>query len=261
MKRMLLSLMVATATLAGSASLAAAQTLEAIQSRGKVLIAVDTSVPPYGMLDANMQPEGYDVDMAKLIAKDLGVKLELVPVTGPNRIAFLESKRADIVISTFGVTPERAKTVNFTIPYGANQIWLFGDKGQAAASAAELSGKSVAVVRGSIQDNTVTRVLPQDTVIRRYEDDATAATALLSGQVSFIATGTLIGDKIVKRDEKKYERKLLLGLSPYSIGIRKGDMEFLHMMNTFIYTYRLSGQLDEMSRKWIGAGLENLQSF
>ncbi|WP_011583286.1 MULTISPECIES: transporter substrate-binding domain-containing protein [Chelativorans] len=260
MKQLLCTFMLAVAALVGSAPLAAAQTLEAIESRGKVLIAIDTAVPPYGMLDENMQPVGYDVDMAKMIAQDLGVELEIVPVTGPNRIAYLESNRADMVISTFGVTPERAKTVNFTIPYGANQIWIFGQKGEAASSIADLSGKPVAVVRGSIQDNVVTRMLP-DAVIRRYEDDATAATAFLSGQVPFIATGTLIGDKLVARDTENYERKLLLGLNPYSIGLRKGDLEFLHLINTFIYSYRLGGQLNELSKKWIGAELGNLQSF
>lgn len=261
MKRMLFTFMLAAAAFAGSVSSGVAQTLETIQSRGKVLIAIDTAVPPYGMLDANMQPEGYDVDMAKLVAKDLGVELEIVPVTGPNRIAYLESNRVDMVISTFGVTPERAKTINFTIPYGANQIWVFGTKSEAVSAVADLSKKPVAVVRGSIQDNVVSRMLPEDAVIRRYEDDATAATAFLSGQVPFIATGTLIGDKLVERDAEKYERKLLLGLNPYSIGLRKGDLEFLHLINTFIYTYRQGGQLDEMSKKWIGAGLGNLQSF
>jgi polar amino acid transport system substrate-binding protein len=85
--------------------------LQEIKDRGKVLIAIGLSVPPYGMTDADQKPVGLDVDLANLIATDLGVELEIVSATAPNRIPYLQTDKVDMVISTFGVTPERALSI------------------------------------------------------------------------------------------------------------------------------------------------------
>ena len=86
--------------------------LSDILSDGKIQIAVPESFPPFGSVGMSGEHEGYDVDVAKLIAKDLGVELELVPVVSKQRIPFLETDRVDLVISTMGANPERAKSIN-----------------------------------------------------------------------------------------------------------------------------------------------------
>jgi polar amino acid transport system substrate-binding protein len=63
-------------------------TLQQIQSRKKLVVAIDLGTPPFGLTNAQQQPEGSEVDTARLMAKDLGVELEIIPVTGPNRIPF-----------------------------------------------------------------------------------------------------------------------------------------------------------------------------
>lgn len=262
MKKLVLGAVLGLASLAITASGASAQTLEAIQKRGKVLIAIDTGTPPYGSLDANMQPAGADVDVANLIAKDLGVPLEIVPVTGPNRVAYLLTNKADLVVATFSVTAERAKSVAFTIPYGSNAVVVAGRSKIEARDVAALSGKSIAVVRGTIQDTDLTRIAPKDANVRRYEDDATAATAILSGQVDFIVTGQQIAKAIIDKDpSKSLEEKFTIRVSPYSIGLRRGDADFLQLVNTFIYTHRLNGDLEAVHQKWIGGKPSPLPSF
>lgn len=262
MKNALLGAVIGLLTFGLAAPQAGAQTLEAIQKRGKVLIAIDTSTPPYGSLDASMKPQGYDVDMANMIAKDLGVPLEIVPVTGPNRVAFLLTNKADLVISTFAVTPERAKSVAFTIPYGSNLQVVVGKKTASIKENGDLAGKPVAVVRGTVQDTELTRVAPAGTTIRRFEDDAAAATALLSGQVDALVTGQQIGKAVMSKDSSNsLEEKYVMRVSPYSIGIRRGDADFLHLINTFIYSYRLTNQIDALHEKWIGGKPVPLPSF
>jgi len=96
---------------------AAAATPEEIKARGTLKVGVLTDYPPFGGTDAQQQPAGYDADVAKLFAKSLGVKLELVPVTGPNRIPYLLTNKIDVLIATFGITAERAKQVLFSNPY------------------------------------------------------------------------------------------------------------------------------------------------
>src|SRR5713101_3527607 len=94
-----------------------ADTLDDIKKAGKIRIAIDLAIPPFGMTDDKMQPTGSDVDLARLLAKDMGVELEIVTTTGPTRIPMLQTNKADIVVSTLSITPDRAKVIDFSVPY------------------------------------------------------------------------------------------------------------------------------------------------
>ena len=96
-----------------------ADQLDDIMKAGKLRVAIDLGVPPYGMKDAALNPTGSDVETARLLAKGLGVTLEIVPTTGANRVPFLQTGKADIVISSMSVTPERQKVIDFSTPYAA----------------------------------------------------------------------------------------------------------------------------------------------
>ena len=87
-----------------------------ILSKGVVRIGVPLDVPPFGSQTVNREAEGFDVDMAKMVAKELGVKLELTQITGANRIPYLLTDKVDIVISVMGLTPARAKQIMFSAP-------------------------------------------------------------------------------------------------------------------------------------------------
>jgi polar amino acid transport system substrate-binding protein len=104
------------AGLGGSALLAAvpsafADGLADIMKAGTIRVAVPQDFPPFGSVGPDMQPQGYDIDMAGLVAAKLGVKLELVPVTSENRIPFLQTHKVDIVISSLGKNPAREKVI------------------------------------------------------------------------------------------------------------------------------------------------------
>ena len=86
----------------------------------------------------------------------MGVELQIVEVSGPNRIPFLMTNKADIVISSFSVTPERAKVVGFSAPYSVNQLVVGAPKSVAISKLGDLAGKRVAVVRGNLQDLELT---------------------------------------------------------------------------------------------------------
>ena len=103
--------------------------------------------PPYGTTNAQNQPDGYDADVARLLAKDLGLKLNLVPVTGPNRIPFLLTNKVDLLVASLAVTPERAKQVTFSKPYSAATIVLYGSKKAAIKGAPDLKNFRIGVAR------------------------------------------------------------------------------------------------------------------
>ncbi len=150
---------------------AQADTLDDIRKAGKIRVAIDTAIPPFGMADDKMQPTGSDVDLARLLAKDLGVQLEIVTTTGPARIPMLQTNKADIVISTLSITPDRAKVVDFSIPYADHPSVVAGLKALQIKQLSDLDGKKVAVVRGTTQDTDLTQKAKGAQLVR-YEDDA-----------------------------------------------------------------------------------------
>src|SRR5262245_37727634 len=95
---------------------ARAQTLDTIEKRGTLLVGVNLSTPPFGTTDSEMQPAGYDVEVAKLLAQDLGVKLQFVPVTNDSRIPTLLTGKADVIIASLQITSERVKSIIFSTP-------------------------------------------------------------------------------------------------------------------------------------------------
>src|SRR5690606_32863132 len=111
LRRTALSAIAAVALGLGFAAPALADAVSDIASRGTLRVAVPQDFPPFGSVGTDMQPVGYDIDMAKLIADRMGVKVELVPVTSANRIPYLQTNKVDLVISSLGKNPDREKVI------------------------------------------------------------------------------------------------------------------------------------------------------
>ena len=156
-------------TLSAWAPAAGAQTPAELKAKGELTIGMLVDFPPYGTMNSSNQPDGYDADVARLLAKDLGLKLKLVPVTGPNRIPFLLTNKVDLLVASLAITPERAKQVQFSQPYAAASVIVYGDKKASIKAAADLKGKRVGVARASTQDVALTAIAPEGTEIRRFE--------------------------------------------------------------------------------------------
>jgi len=248
--------------LAGSALSASADTLKDIQARKKLLVAIDLSVPPYGMTDARMEPQGADVDVARAMAKDLGVAMEIVQVSGPNRIPFLMTHKADLVISSFAVTPERAKVVAFSHPYSVNQLVIGAPKSAAIAKLDDLNGKRVAVVRGNLQDIVLTRQAPKGATLVRYEDDATANTALIAGQVDAIATPSFTVKTLAEKNPaKNLEIKVNVSATPLAIGLRKNEPELMNWVNAWVDKNTANGELNKIYKSHMGIELPDMKKL
>lgn len=242
-------------------SQAAAQTLDKIAERKVLRVAFQAGAPPFGFTNAEGKPDGIDAEVAKLMAKDLGVELELVQVNAPGRIPSLLTDRADVVISVFGITPERAKQVNFSIPYAAVKLIVYGPKSVVVKSAADLKGKKVGLPRGTVQDTELSRVAPNATYVR-FEDDATVTAALIAKQVDVIGTSNAAMLGMSERyPNLGLSEKFPVGLLPIAVGVRKGDLEFLQWVNTFIYYRRTTGELGAIYQKYLKEPLPELGGF
>jgi polar amino acid transport system substrate-binding protein len=238
---------------------AAADAIDAILEAGIVRIAVPQDLPPFGSLSTEGALEGYDVDVAKLLARDLGVQGELVPVRSGDRIPALLTHKADLVVANLGLNPERARAIAFSQPYAPFFSGVFGKTGMAVASPADLAGKRIAVTRGTLEDQELTAVAPQGTEIRRFDDNDATLRAFTSGEVDLVATGNVVIATLARlQPDNAVETKFILRESPASIGIRRDTPELRHWVDVFILHKKLTGELDALARKWFGEPLPPL---
>lgn len=255
-RRLFLSLLVAVAAIGGSAATAHADALEDIKSRSVLKVAVPQDFPPFGSVGTDLQPIGYDVDMARLIGEKLGVSVELVPVTSANRIPYLQTKMVDLVISSLGKNPEREAVIDFSEAYAPFFNGVFGPDEFDISGPEDLAGHSVGVTRGAIEDLTLTDLVGSDVTIHRYEDNNGTISAFLSGQVELIATGNVVAAAILERNPpKRPELKFLVQDSPCYIGLNKGEPALLDAVNEIIATAKTDGTLAAISEKWLGQPL------
>ena len=240
--------------LAALATTAVAQTaLDDVMKKKVIVVAIPTDFPPYGFVGTDMVPKGLDIDMGNYIGDKLGVKTELVPVTSANRIAYLQTKKADLVISTLGKNPEREKVIDFTVAYSPFYQAIFGPKAIVVKSPADLAGKTVAVTRGAIEDQELTRIAPAGTEIKRFEDNNATVSAFLAGQTQLMATGASVaGNMMARNPALGTEYKFVLKDSPNFIGVAKGEDKLRLKVNEIIAQAKASGDLDKMATKWLG---------
>ena len=237
--------------LAGTVT-ARADLLQDVKSRGTVKIGMLVDFPPYGLMNEQNQPDGYDADVAKLLAQNMGVQLQLVPVTGPNRIPYLLTGQVDLLVASLGITPERAKSVDFSEPYAAITIGVYGKKDVKVTKAEDLAGKTIAVARASTQDTAVTKVAPKGATIRRFDSDAAALQALISGQVPLIGCSNVCYVTIQKLAPGKYNKKFELSSQVQGIAVKPGEQKLLARVNQFIEKIKGDGELDKINQKWLG---------
>ncbi len=236
--------------------------LSEILSEGKIQIGIPENFPPFGALGATGEYEGYDVDVAKLIAEDLGVELELVPVTSKQRIPFLETDRVDLVISSMGANPERAKSIWFSAAYAPFFSGAFAAADKTIMSPADLAGMKVGLTAGTLEDLELTESAPEGTEIIRFGDNAATLAAYTSSQVDVLVTGNTVAAQLsADNPDLSLETKFIIKESPAFIGIKKGNFDLLQWTNVFILHKKLSGDLNAFSEKWLGQKLPPLPTF
>lgn len=217
-----------------------------------IRIGIPTDYPPYGFAGLDMQPQGLDIDMAKLVADKLGVKLELIPVVSANRIPYLQTKKVDVIISTLGKSEERAKVIDFSHAYAPFFQGVFARKDMVIKSFDDLAGKTVAVTRGAMEDEMLQKMAPPSVIIKRFEDQAATTAAFASGQTQAIGTSVSnIGVLAQRQPQLGAEYKLLLRVSPCFMGFAKGEDALRNRIDEIILAAKADGALNELSKKWL----------
>lgn len=236
---------------------ARADVLDSVTSAKRIRIATDMAIPPAGMVDDKMQPTGSDVETARLLAHDWGVELEFVQTTGATRIPNVQTGKADIIISTLSVTPERAKVIDFSKPYAVLQSVIGAKKDLALKDWADLKGRTVAVTRGTTQDTELTAMAAERGFrMARYDDDATLLTAAVTGQADIVATSaSLVNQMGAKNPARGFEPKFVIRNFDLAIGVKKGEPELLKKLDAWITENLHNGKLNVIYKKYYNADL------
>lgn len=233
-----------------------ADTLADIKANKTIKVAIDLGNPPFGLNNKAMEPDGFDVHTAQMLAADLGVRLEIVPTTGPNRIPFLTTNRADIVVSTLANTPERAKVVDFSLPYAAVLNIVAAPKSIKITGPKDLAGMRIAATRGTTNDVEVTKIAPPTAEVVRFDDEATTLTSVTSGQIKVVAQNPLMVRLMNEKNPSlNLEQKFILRQIQFGIGVRKGDDALKSWIDGWIKTNMKNGKLNALYKKDIGADL------
>ena len=243
---------IAIVALALGSAAAQADKLADILAKGVVRIIVFTDVPPFSSTNVNRELEGFDVDLAKMVAAALGVKLELVSATAANRIPYLLTDKADMNVAAMSVTAERAKQVMYSAPYADTSLAVYGPKSISVKSGADLGKRKVAVAKGTTEDIVLTS-LNTGADIMRMEDNATSVQAYLSGQSQFLAANSVVVVELAKKNPtKEFDFKFALRRAPAHITVKLGEHNLLRWLDTFIFQTTLTGDLDKLHVKWLG---------
>lgn len=246
---------------AGAAALAMpgvlrAQTLDELKKRNVVRVGIPADNSPWGSVDGQGNPLGFDIEVTKLYGKYIGIPLEMVRVTTPNRISQLLTGKVDVLITVMGMYPDRAKVVQFSKPYSNLDIMLIGRKDVKASAPEDLGKIRVGAPRASAQDIAITKIMPAGSQVQRFDDDATAIQALISGQVDVLgANSTYLGTITRLKPDHNFESKMTFNRQYNGICIRPGQTELLKFTNDFIDKITASGELAAVYKQWLNAEL------
>lgn len=252
LKGLMLAGLLALGAIGGTVSHAYAGKLEDIKDRGVIRIGVSLGGEPIGFRDAENNPAGYDVDLAKRLADKLGVKVDYTDVSGDARVSMLLSDQLDVVIGNLSATLERAKSIDFTIPYNRAGLRVVVQKDSGIKSLDDLAGHKIVVGRGSTGEAFIKRRVPDAEMV--YTDNFAPDGVLLLKQrrVDAGIEDSSLVDYLAAQEDNLVTMKGLFSNDPIAIGVRKGDPEFLRWMDMFVSEYISSGDYETSYKKWWG---------
>ncbi|WP_291327582.1 transporter substrate-binding domain-containing protein [Desulfovibrio sp. UCD-KL4C] len=245
-----------TAVWAGSTRqhLAQDSALETIQKKQTLRVGFST-FKPWAMKDNNGEFIGFEIDVAKRLAEDMGVKIRFIPTKWDGIIPALLTGKFDIIIGGMGITPKRNLKVNFSDPYEFTGMSIIASKSAAPnkKSLEDFNNKNtkVSVRLGTTAEKAAKNFLPKATLLK-FSDEAASIQELLNGKVACLIASNPLPETLAQ----KYPQKLYLPLKgdftkePIGFAVRKGDPDFLNYLNNWIKVTNSEGWLEARFNYW-----------
>jgi glutamate transport system substrate-binding protein len=221
---------------AGGGNFAEGTTMARLADAGKVRVGTKFDQPLFGLKNLEGKPEGFDVEIAKLVAGELGIdaaNIEWVESVSANREPFIQQDKVDFVVATYTINDKRKEVVDFAGPYyvAGQDIMVAKGNPLGIKGPDDLAGKKVCSVTGSTPAENIRTNYP-DADLTEFDVYSKCAEALKNGQVQAVTTDNVILLGLISQDQEAFE---LVGETfteePYGIGVKKGDTEFRNFIN------------------------------
>ncbi|MUG65314.1 transporter substrate-binding domain-containing protein [Paenibacillus campinasensis] len=240
----------------GSSSEAGGGTLAAIKERDKLIAGVKYDTKLFGLQDpATGNVEGFDIDIAKALAKKIlgdETKIELREVTSKTRIPLLQSGEIDIIIATMTITDERKQQVDFSdVYFEAGQSLLVKVDSPITGLESLNKDTKVLAVKGSTSAQNIREKAP-DAQVLEFENYQDAFTALRAGQGDALTTDNAILLGMQQQDPNYHLVGGNFTDEPYGMAIKKGETEFVNVVNELLSEMKESGEYDRLYEQWMG---------
>ncbi len=253
MKRLVLLAVALCVVLSGT--IAHAGKIEDIKARGALICGVKDSTVPFGFIDEQTkQIVGFDVDICKAVADNLGVKLELKTVTSATRIPMLTQGSVDLLAATMTHKFERDDVIDFSITYFMDGQKLLVKKGGGVKSAADLKGKKVATAKGSTSEKNIRVAQPAATVVS-FDEYPQAFLALKQGKAEAVTTDSTILLGLRNSDPEPEKWEIVgdyISPEPYGLGLAENDSKFRDLVNRTLVDLWNTGEYVKIYDKWFG---------
>jgi polar amino acid transport system substrate-binding protein len=236
--------------------IAAGSDLSAIIGRGKLMVGMDITdirYQPFEMKNKNGQIVGFDVDLAQLMADELGVNLEIVPTNWDGIIPALVDGKFDLIISAMAVSTERNKAVNFSSPYYVSGKCLLINSRDAfrIRDYHDLNHKDTVVATTFSDDMVLNRYFPETDIVRFKSDEEAVREVIERRADAFIADKARISIFAAKYPGITIALKDAFTYEPIAVGMRKGDVDLLNWVNNCIEIMKGDGRLPALEKKWM----------
>ena len=236
---------------------ASAGVIEDIQQRGKIIVGLSTFVP-WAMRAKSGEMIGFEIDVARKLAEDMGVEVEFQPTAFDGIIPALQAKKFDMIITGMALKPKRNLSVNFSRPYAYLKVGMAANKAKAAKDGLKTlkdwnQAKVILTIkRGTAPGETVARLFP-NAKLRQFDDDAQALQDVLNGNAhGFLTSEPKPTHYVLDNPNVLYHP---FGIAPWdptasSIAVRKGDPDALNFLDNWILYHELDGWLQTTHDKW-----------
>ncbi len=228
-------------------------TLNQIIQRGELRVATEPGYMPFEMKDKKGRIIGFDIDIAKTMAKAMGVKLKIVPTTFDGILAGLLTGKYDIVIAGMTITQKRNLKVNFSNSYISVGQTLLAQKKYEGKTWRDLDKEENTIVTKLGQTGEiVTRRLFRKAKIRTFDTEAEAVQEVMNGKATAFVYDKPYNAILVSSKGKNIITHLDDDLSyePLGWAIRKGDPDFTNWLNNFLNQMKNDGTYDKIYDKW-----------
>lgn len=237
--------------------------LKKIKEKGTLVLGLDDAFPPMGYRNEQNEIVGYDIDLAREVAKRLGVQLVLQPIDWNAKEQELNTGKIDCIWNGFTITEERAKNILFTKPYLKNAQVVVVKKDAPYQKLEDLAGKTLGLQAGSSAAEALNaredfkRSLKQ---VVEFKDNLTALMDLEIGGVDGVLMDRIVANDNIQRSGKAF-RIILPGLAEeeFGIGFRKQDIALRDAVEQALLAMAKDGKLAEITSTWFGEDISILR--